>query len=389
MRHSKRGTIASDSVASRESLDVSRSMATPAAQALHNNFRTSVKALRRDLVRAIHYLTAIHERKVHRALGFKDIADYAEAVAGFTRNQTETFLALGRRLGEYPEVRRALEVGELSWSKARLIVAQAPPEDERRWVDAAGRLGVRALESAMRSRTVEASSAASARDASAGSAPHPSGAPRPDPAPSAPFAKPSRSSKPTAGRDAPVGIQSADEKCHITYALSPEEYAKWSILQEGLRKQGLRMSNAQLLLRALEALACGSNTIDRGPRYLLAIHQCPDCGAAEIRNSRGRFRAPLALLEAATCDAVQESQDATRRTTIPPRIRRQVLARAGHRCQGEGCHHTNFLEIHHRVPAASGGRSDLKNLVTLCASCHRELHRRECEMRESARDPTA
>lgn len=51
----------------------STALATPAALALHNNFRTSVRALRRDLVRVIHYLTVIHERKIYRALGYANI----------------------------------------------------------------------------------------------------------------------------------------------------------------------------------------------------------------------------------------------------------------------------------------------------------------------------
>ncbi|EMA04274.1 HNH endonuclease [Haloarcula vallismortis] len=32
------------------------------------------------------------------------------------------------------------------------------------------------------------------------------------------------------------------------------------------------------------------------------------------------------------------------------------------------------LHVHHQTPAAEGGRNDLENLETLCASCHRSHH---------------
>ncbi|MFN2371472.1 MAG: HNH endonuclease, partial [Candidatus Krumholzibacteriia bacterium] len=63
--------------------------------------------------------------------------------------------------------------------------------------------------------------------------------------------------------------------------------------------------------------------------------------------------------------------------TIPPSIRREVLARDRHRCQGPGCSRTRFLEVHHRTPRARGGTHEPANLVTLCASCHRLFHERQ------------
>lgn len=177
------------------------------------------------------------------------------------------------------------------------------------------------------------------------------------------------------------------EPCYIRYALTPEQYARWAALHELLLKQGRQGSNAELLLDALASLAAGEGSSAAGLGYLLVLHQCPDCGAAELRHGRGRFEAPPALLESALCDAVRQSADGSRRPTIPPRIRRQVLARDGNRCQGVGCDHTTYLEIHHRLPHSQGGRTIPENLVTLCSRCHRELHRRERELREMGRDP--
>jgi 5-methylcytosine-specific restriction endonuclease McrA len=60
--------------------------------------------------------------------------------------------------------------------------------------------------------------------------------------------------------------------------------------------------------------------------------------------------------------------------TIPPAIRRKVLARDRHCCRAPGCGHTKFLEVHHIRSRADGGGNDLENLITLCSACHRLGH---------------
>jgi 5-methylcytosine-specific restriction endonuclease McrA len=350
-------------------------LATPAALALHNNFRTSVLVLQRSLVRSIHYLTVIQERRVHRALGYTSITDYAADVAGFTRNQTEAFLALGRRLAAYPEVRQALDRGDLSWSKARLIVERAKPEDEHRWVTAAGSLAVRELTEALPRRATEIG------EAGVGPAPDP-GSVR-----VTPLSLTGKTMDDSDPAEAPQAPAPADEKCHVTYALTPEEYALWSAAHDSLRRQGRSASRAQLLLAALASLAAGAATDGVALRYLLQIHHCPACDAAEIRNHRGRFAAPPALLATARCDAVVENEQSRRRTVIPPRLRRLVLRRDGYACRAPGCGNAAFVEIHHRVPVAAGGRSEIENLITLCGRCHRALHEREIGLQEAARGP--
>jgi hypothetical protein len=354
--------------------------ATPAALALHNNFRSAVRSLQRDLVRTLGYLVAIHDRKVHRALGYVSIIDYAADVAGFSRSQTETFLALGRRIDRYPQVRRALSEGTLAWSKARLIVERAQPHEEDRWLALARQSSVRALAEAL----------SSARQVLAGTRatvtvpPLALQASPPTPALPVPEGTTIPVSDYTPAPPPPADV------CHVTYAFTPEEYARWTGAHETLRRHGHRGSNAQLLVDALTRFAEGDDSRGpHGPRYLLQIQLCPTCGQAAINTSRGRHTAAPALLSASQCDAIVEDNDHRRRSVIPPRLRREVLQRDGHRCQAPGCDHMAFLEIHHRQPLAAGGRTTAENLLTLCAQCHRELHRREDDLRGACRDPAA
>ena len=39
-------------------------------------------------------------------------------------------------------------------------------------------------------------------------------------------------------------------------------------------------------------------------------------------------------------------------------------------CRAPGCTHTRFIEIHHIEDWASGGLTDLENLLPLCSACH-------------------
>jgi RNA-directed DNA polymerase len=54
-------------------------------------------------------------------------------------------------------------------------------------------------------------------------------------------------------------------------------------------------------------------------------------------------------------------------------IRNRVLARDDWRCQD--CGVARDLQVHHLKPRSQLGRDVMHNLITLCASCHRERHR--------------
>jgi hypothetical protein len=65
------------------------------------------------------------------------------------------------------------------------------------------------------------------------------------------------------------------------------------------------------------------------------------------------------------------------RQTIPPAVRRAILARDQHRCRVPGCTHATFLDIHHVVPRSEGGSNDPGNLIGICSAHHRAAHRGE------------
>ncbi|MGD9548206.1 MAG: hypothetical protein AB7V45_11770 [Candidatus Krumholzibacteriia bacterium] len=123
--------------------------ATPAALALHNNFRNAVGGLRRELVRTIYYLQVIHDRKIFRVLGYTNILPYAADHGGLTEAQCKAFLRIGARLDDLPAMKKALVEGSLTWRKANAIVGEADPENEQELVNLACGLSSKALREAL------------------------------------------------------------------------------------------------------------------------------------------------------------------------------------------------------------------------------------------------
>nr|MEE4266523.1 hypothetical protein [Candidatus Krumholzibacteria bacterium] len=54
-----------------------RPPASPAAMAIHNNFRNAMAGLQREMVRSIYYLRLIFDRNIYLALGYTNIRHYA------------------------------------------------------------------------------------------------------------------------------------------------------------------------------------------------------------------------------------------------------------------------------------------------------------------------
>lgn len=330
--------------------------ATPAELALHRNFLDSVQTAKKGILRASFYLAEIVDRKVHKTYGYASGVDYAMAQAGLTKGQASDLLRMGRKLRDLPETSRAVADGSLSWNQARRLVGKITPENESEALAAA------------RAEPMPAP-AERATPPRSPTEPVPILQPAPPPPQSRRTPKPEAPAPPS-GRHA------------VTMVFDDEGYAQWEAAIDRLRASGRHDALATLHLAALQCLAAGTAP-ESAPHSsaLLVILECPKCGAAALNTSRGELPVPRALLEAAHCDAVIESPDASRRAVISPKLRRTLMRKARYRCQAEGCNHTRNLQLHHRIPLSHGGKTEQANLVVLCSRCHRALHEREEHLR--------
>jgi ATP-dependent DNA helicase RecQ len=59
--------------------------------------------------------------------------------------------------------------------------------------------------------------------------------------------------------------------------------------------------------------------------------------------------------------------------TAYKKLRQQVLRRDGWRCQS--CGTMSNLEVHHHQFRSHSGEDSVLNLITLCTTCHAQVHR--------------
>lgn len=317
----------------------------------HQDLVAALERLRSAERSAVTLFADILRRGWYRRLGHATMELYARRALGLSDAKTRQFLRLARALEELPTTRAAVASGALPWTKARTLVAVATPRTEERWVREAAASTSRELEAKVaRARARARRERDRLREKRGQPALALAAPPSPEPAPPC---------------EMPVTV---------TLRFTPVEHARFQGLLERRRKRGDRRPPAALVLDGLDALGEGSRGPSAAP-YRIVAYRCEACNTVRVA---GREVAPAAAA-AISCDAVLTSADPSRpdRATIPPAVRRAVLARDGHRCTTAGCGSTRFLEVHHVVPRSRGGAHAPANLRTLCHACHRFAHERE------------
>ena len=351
---------------------ISYSPDQPAAH-VHASLQRSLAVMDDAHQCAVLWFGEIMSRHLFRDLGHSSINQYAIQALEFSASRARDFIHLARKLDNLPAVREAVANGELGYTKAREIVSVATPETQDGWLKAA--MGtrkelVREVKKARRAAKVD------------------------------PGQRELLPSSPTvvAPCELPVRFQ---------VDLTPEQEARRSALVERLYKLGgVPTGRAELMLEGLAALlearemevaadvevrnetnATGKpdqknprlgprGPIPSRPPVQIHVHEDAATGRMTVQTDAGERELSRAESERMRCDAAVCEHGGRNTTTIPPRVRREVLARDLHRCQAPGCGRTRFLEVHHIKPRGQRGNNKPENLVTLCASCHRLWHER-------------
>jgi len=330
------------------------------ATVVHERLRRAVDAFKDAEHNVIVWFAEMKRRRLYRELGHGSMRQYAIQELGFSATRAADFGRLADCLESLPRIREKVASGELGYTKAREIVAVASPETEAAWLNAAESSSRRELEEKVRRVRRRA---AARRRKTAAAVGQTELLPADDPA---------------------VETLAESVPSTVSLRMTAEQRARYDALWQKLGSA----PNAEDLLQALANLAesladatasAETSCADISPRgdkppMQIVVLQCPECGAMETAGQ------PLDRVDAerVQCDATVGRPGHRNSTTIPPRVRREVLARDRSVCQAPGCHHRAFLEIHHLVPRARGGSNEPSNLVTLCSACHRLWHERGC-----------
>ncbi|MGD9546854.1 MAG: HNH endonuclease [Candidatus Krumholzibacteriia bacterium] len=349
------------------------------AAAAHAALQQAVRVMDHARHCAVLWFADVMARGLFRDLGFPSIQIYARQELGFSRTRTGDFVRMARKLDDLPQIRKSLETGKLGYTKAREIIKVATPATEKEWVKVAC--------STPRGRLAEDVARVRAQAADLRTSPG-----QGELIPAAPRERRLAAAVPV----------------KVSLEMTPEQFARFEALQERLTKAGDGADRVERILAGLDALledALGGGQLDteagvsadasvgaststsagasaalperalRGTSFQVHVRQCPDCGRFSASTSRGEVTFGPGDAGRVACDSRSEDPRTGRNNaTIAPSVRRRVLARDGHRCQGPGCRNTRFLEVHHVLPRARGGTNRPDNLITLCGACHRHVH---------------
>jgi len=323
------------------------------------------------------WLLAALRSATHLHLGFASFSEYIERSFGYKPRSTQEKLRVAEALEELPVLTQALEHGTLHWSAARELTRVAVPENENAWLAVAHGKTVRQLEELVAGKTPGDDPASPARDS---------------------------------------------ERRHVLrFEVTPETFALFREALTALRRSTDVALDDDAALLALARLVLGGPRDEGRASYQIAVTLCAACGQGHQPASGDLVPIDPDIVAMAHCDAqhigclpphvandsaplgspptsngahVGAAPDAnahvsahapiaptdapplTRaKQTIPPALRRTVLARDHRRCRVPGCRNSAYLDVHHLQLRSEGGANDAENLLPLCGAHHRAAHR--------------
>ena len=306
------------------------------AKKAHEKLLKSLEILQKYEQSALLLFAEIMHKKLYQDLGYSSMLNYATDALEFSQSKAYYYISMSKSLEVLPETKKAITSGDIGWSQVREITKVATPETEKQWLDEARN----STQKELAVKTSRARKQATNKS-------------QPELIPSEPLPK-------------------AEPKISTSLSFSVEQIERFNALIEKMRKQGETGSREELLIKALtDSTSENSTRVESAPSTQIVIRHCPECGKAET----GAGEIGQNDLEKVYCDA-QVLENGRNRSTIRPSVRREVLTRDNHTCQGKGCSSKRYLEVHHKVPRALGGNNSSENLITLCSACHSMVHSR-------------
>jgi hypothetical protein len=348
----------------------------------------------------------------HVHLGYGSFAQYIERLFGYRPRTTQEKLRVAEALEGLPRLARALEAGALSWCAARELTRVALPETEAAWLDATRGKTLRELETLVASKApgdtpdapaterprprvlrfeVAADTFATFREAmqrlrrSAGGgldddaillamARQVLGGPRDE----------GRSSYQVSlgvcgacgGGTQPAGGELVPVEAAVVAMAACDAQQLGELLPQATALQAAN-ENASLDIVPTDGAEDRHDVAEPTGDESTTIRQSSDHAHVGTQ----RYREQVTSARGATPPNIAADADVRppprAKQSIPPALRRAVLTRDRQRCTVPGCTHSTFLDVHHVLPRAEGGRNEASNLLTLCGAHHRATHRGE------------
>ena len=313
-------------------------------------------------------------REAYLREGLASCAQWAAWKLGLTRGAAREKVRIARALRELPRLTEQMLQGQVSYSQARAVTRVATAGDEQMWIDLA-----RVTTGSQLERTVQAVRRVRAGD-------DPTQRVRQD----LTYRHDDNGDLLITARVAAVNAaavkarieraQQAEQaelsaKADVAEGVSAETLVDQdeprATLGDGLvraltRPESLKPTTVQLLVDPLSGWARTSKNDLLSPTTLRQV-------LASLPG-RGATRDPLIVRPMTPADLTVANHGRTQRL-VGPALRRLLGQLDGERCRFPGCDHVRDLHAHHVLFWSVGGRTDLANLVLVCARHHTLIHR--------------
>ena len=280
-------------------------------------------------------LREAHDMKLWRRLGYAHMNEYLERELGYAPQVGIERLRIAYALAELPRIEANLADGHLAYSAVRELTRVATANTEQAWLDKVRGKNLRQIEAMV------------------------SGRKRGD--------RPEDPSNPDL------------TKRVLRLELAPAAFALFRQVQSAMADEHAGRLDDSALIEVLCRRALEGNGSAERPPYQIAITMCESCGRGWQSGAGREVDVGSEVVDRALCDAETigslNAQDPERvRTTVTPRVRRQVLARDHYRCTVPGCRSARNLDLHHVEFRSHGGGNEMWNLTTTCSAHHKCLH---------------
>jgi HNH endonuclease len=233
------------------------------------------------------------------------------------------FINVGRKSIEVPELKLAIQGGELSVSKARKIVPILSKDNQAEWIAKAVSLSQARLEREVAEASPETAAGLLERV------------------------------KPIKNR-----------RFKVEFSWTEDDHRLFRVMQDLVSESLRRPASIEETMR----------------RALAALREKIDPVAKAERREARKQAAPVPFSSASSLSR-DRSGRVTRRVPVPAAVVHAVNHRDRRRCQarrsdGSVCGTSRFIDLHHIIEVHDGGDNSLENLITLCRTCHHRWHRR-------------
>ena len=295
-----------------------------------------------------HCLLAVQRSDLHLEHGCSSAIHYATRVLGMKAKEARLLRHVASRLGELPGLAQQAARGEIEWSKLREVVRVASPETEAVWLELCMNRSYAQVE-----RLVSLTGY--------GQFPGEAG----------PGLRTSEFSELTIHLSAEArviydrGLQAMSQEAGkmLEFAEAVEFLFAEYLARRPLDEQGLEAARAE----ARQDLAA------ERVRDEALLEKCPARDNSQWLATVGARQEEWGELQLVVREKPHWKNPLAR---VPsPVRRRELLRRDGYCCSTPGCPNHLYLETHHIVFYSRQGQTVPDNLVVLCASCHRNVHR--------------